>query len=90
MPGLMIGGQAPTPPEGLDSVTKNSFEVVIPAFLQRLNPLFESPGKFMFGDNLSYADFWIGGMYVNNFTNPNIIWGKGEWEKLLDKFPNFK
>ena len=33
-------------------------------------------GKFMFGDQLTIADFWVGGLYVNNFINPHCAFGK--------------
>ena len=77
-PGLMLSGFMPA--DGKEEVIKRNFSEVIPAFLAKLEPLCAGPGKFMFGDKLTIADFWIGGMYVNNFVNPNIPWGQGQWE----------
>ena len=80
-PSLMHVGFIPK--DGLDECIANVFENVLPPFLKKLDRYFAGPGKFMFGDKLTIADFWIGGMYVNNFVNPNIMWGEDRWEETL-------
>ena len=46
--------------------------------------------KFLFGDRLTIADFWIGGVYVNWASNPNIVYGKEQWAEFLKNNPNFE
>merc|ERR1719263_1709878 len=72
-----------------DETVKITFGEVIPKFLEQVEPYANGPGKFLFGDKLTYADFWVGAMYVDNFSNPNVGFGQGEWEKLLARFPGF-
>ena len=45
--------------------------------------------KWLFTDKISYADFWIGAMWVDNFNNPNVPYGKEDWPKLLAANPGF-
>ena len=87
-PGLMHLGLKSS--DGREEYIDQLFSEIIPAFLTKIEPLCAGDGKFMFGDKLTIADFWIGGMYVNNFVNPNCPWGQGKWEELLEKFPGFK
>ena len=65
-------------------------EETIPDFLRKIEPYCDSPHKFLFGDKLSQADFWIGTLYTDHFANPNISYGKGQWDKILHRFPGFK
>ena len=67
-----------------DEAVKNTFEGPIPKFLEQVEAIAADTilkgKKFLFGDQLTYADFWIGAMYVDNFTNPNVGFGQGLWE----------
>jgi len=42
------------------------------------------------GDDLSIADFWIGGLYTNYINNPHVGFAKESWKATLDQYPNFK
>ena len=46
-------------------------------------------GNFIAGEKLTIADFMVGSLYVNYFTNPQV-YEPENWEKVLAKFPNFK
>ena len=70
-------GISATTPETYEAAYKDSFENVQPKLLQKVEEIAKaSKGKFLFGDKLCCADFWIGGYYVNNCVNPNIPFGK--------------
>jgi len=45
--------------------------------------------KFLVCDTVTCADFLIGALYINLFTNPNRPFYKPEYEALMKKFPNF-
>lgn len=47
--------------------------------------------KFIASDKLSIADFWVGGIYVSLFDNPNgnVIYSRDEWAKCMAKYPNY-
>jgi glutathione S-transferase len=44
-----------------------------------LEPFLDKQKKFLFGDKLTIADFWIAGLYVNCAKNPKVTFGKKEW-----------
>ena len=86
---MVIGLMKSTEEEKAKIHTK-TFEETIPNFLKKVEPVcVNRRTKWLFTDKISYADFWIGTMYVDNFTNPNIPYGKGDWEKLLAANPGF-
>ena len=47
--------------------------------MKLIQPNLSNGKKFLFGDQLTIADFWIGGLYVNWASNPDIAFGSGEW-----------
>ena len=57
--------------------------------MKLIEPNLDSGKKFLFGDRLTIADFWIGGLYVNWAKNPNIGFGKDEWAWFLKTYPKF-
>lgn len=67
----------------------NIFGKLIPRFLDQIE---EQAGKaeFLCGDDLTIADFWIGGLYTNYINNPHVGFAKESWEAALDTYPNFK
>ena len=65
------------------------FDEILTKFLTTIDPLC-AKGQFLVGAKLSPADFWIGGLYTNFFTNKDCSFGKDRWGALLAKFPNFK
>ena len=64
-----------------------AFEKHLPAFLDKIEVLLRPTG-FLVGDNLTTADFWIGGMYTNFFINP-LRYAPERWDATLAKYPNF-
>ena len=48
-----------------------------------------SKHKFLLGDKLTVADFWIGALYTNYFTNKDC-YAPERWADTLRKFPKFK
>jgi len=62
--------------DGFDECERETMLETIPNFfIKHVEPLACSPGKFLFGDKLTIADFAIGGYYCNAFTNPDICFG---------------
>ena len=45
--------------------------------------------KWLFTDKISYADFWFGALWTNNFNNPHCQNGPEEWPKLQAANPAF-
>lgn len=69
------------------------FNTSLPKFLKVVEgELAKHSNNWVCGDKLTVADFWIGGLYVNVFTNPNRPqnWGSEEFAKLMNDFPNYK
>ena len=64
------------------------FNNVLPNFLNAIKKYFTSPGKFLFGDTLTLADFVVGKLYVDYFANPNCPHGE-EWKRVLAGTPEF-
>ena len=48
---------------------KEIFREKLPTFLNRLAPYVKSDKGFLFGEKLTLADFYIGGLYANYFNN---------------------
>ena len=74
-----IGGIATpvfAPEDKKKEAVKNVFENILPKFIKSIEPKLNNGKKFLFGDRLTIADFWIGGIYVNWASNPNIAYGK--------------
>lgn len=65
------------------------FNQVLPKFLGVVEPLCEK-GQWLVGNDLTIADFWIGGMYTNFINNINITYAQEKWSTCLDNFPHFK
>ena len=59
------------------------FNVTFPNFLKAIDPYCANDG-FLVGNSLTTADFWIGGIYVNYVTNPNVGYGKTEWAATVE------
>ena len=65
------------------------FEKLMPGFLSKIDP-YCAQGKFILGgDNMTIADFALGGLYTNYLNNPSMSFAKDKWAALLDQFPNF-
>ena len=57
--------------------------------MKLIEPKLNNGKKFLFGDRLTIADFWIAGVYVNWASNPNIAYGKEQWAEFLKTNPSF-
>ena len=68
----------------------NVFDNVLPKFLNHVEPLLSKGGAYLLGDNLTTADFWIGGLYTNFIANPDIGFAEERWQAVTDSYPNFK
>ena len=58
------------------------FGTHVPPFLVKYEAHFAN-GGFVSGDELSFADFFIGGLYTNMFNNP-ICFEPEQWKTLMD------
>ena len=45
--------------------------------------------KYLVGDSWTIADFMVGSLYTDYFTNPDV-YETENWAKVLSQFPNFK
>lgn len=64
------------------------FSKLLPGFLEKIKKYLNSPGKFLFGDALTLADFVVGKMYTDYFNNPNSPAGP-EFKAVLAQCPEF-
>ena len=73
-----------------DEAIKKSIEEDTDKFLAMIEPRL-AKNKFLGGDKLVVADFWIGSMYCDKATNPHTEYqmSKRCWATLLKKYPNF-
>ena len=67
----------------------NIFNVVLPKFLNIVEPILAN-GQYLCGENLSSADFWIGGLYTNFIANEHVGFTKERWLASTNDYPNFK
>jgi len=64
------------------------FTNILPKYLKAIDSHFTAH-KFLVSDELSWADFYLGGnLYLNCAKNP-MIYAPERWAELLDQFPNF-
>jgi glutathione S-transferase len=56
----------------------NVFDNILPKFLNHVEPLLAN-GQYLFGENITTADFWIGGLYTNFIANPDVGFAKERW-----------
>ena len=64
------------------------FDKILPKFLDIIEPICER-NDFLCGDDLTIADFWIGGLFTNFMANDNVGFAKDKWTATLAKFPAF-
>ena len=78
-------------PGDMEAAVKANFEDHIPAFMPKIEQYAAGPGRFLFGDKLTYADFWIGAFYNSKCACKDLCWGhqNGEWAAALQKTPAF-
>ena len=82
MPHFMPDGEAK------DAAIKDCFEKGVPGLMAVLDPYLKDDG-FLLGENLTVADFFYGGLYVNTFINENRTYGHDEYKKALEDYPKF-
>ena len=74
--------------EAKDAAIKDCFEKGVPGLMAVLDPYLKDDG-FLLGENLTVADFFYGGLYVNTFINENRTYGHDEYKKALEDYPKF-
>ena len=72
-----------------DALIKKGFEETIPKWLAEME-IVASEGKFLVGDSLTIADFFIGSFYTDFVLNEHMTFGRDQWVTCLDNYPNFK
>ena len=67
-----------------------SIDESFPKLMANLDSFIPETG-FLLGDKLHVCDFFVGGLYVNVFTNPKGRFGieDGRWAAALAKYPKF-
>lgn len=76
--------------EAKEVMINELFDKILPKFLAICEAKLADGRTYLCGDQLTIADFYIGGVYTNNMTNENIPFAKERWGSCLDNFPNFK
>jgi len=89
-----VNGPLFAPPEQQKVDLPKVFTEVLPPFLDRLEDLC-CHHKFLVSDQLTIADFYVGGLYTNLMGNPAVgapmaPGAKEGYAELLAKYPNFK
>ena len=59
-----------------DFKSKILFEEILPPYLQMLDDLCSKGNKYLLSNELTAADFFVGGLYTNYMANPNVGFGK--------------
>jgi glutathione S-transferase len=73
-----------------DEVIESNFTKLLPNFYREIEKVLSHGKKFLVCDRLCVVDFWIGGLYTNQITNPNISFAKDRWQESVKDFPVFK
>ena len=61
-----------SPPEAQKAAFEELFTKTLPPWLDRLEKLCSKGNKFLFGNDLCTADFFVGSLYTNYFANPAV------------------
>ena len=64
--------------------------VALPEFLAKLEENLAAGTKFLYGDELTVADFFIGTFYTDTFANKNLGLVPEFYAECLEKAPLFK
>ena len=72
-----------------EAATNELFDNVLPAYLKIVEKDLATR-KFIAGDNLTFADFYCGGLYTNFVNNDIVGFAADKWKTALDNAPNFK
>ncbi len=72
-----------------DEEVKKLFSEVFPKFLSNAEKYLDDGHKFLVSDNLTIADFIIGGFYVNVVTNKKFAYAQSQYAELATRFPKF-
>lgn len=91
-----IGGSILAAPEKQKEAILDVVNNILPPFMDRVEKLCSKGNKYLFGNELCTADFFVGGhLYVNVMANPILGQGmapdaKEAYAGLAEKYPNFK
>ena len=55
-----------------DALINDIFENILPKYLKIVEETCSKGQKFLVGDKLTTADFWIGGLYTNFINNSHV------------------
>ena len=75
--------------EAKAALIDNIFDKILPEMMTKMTPNLKMDKKFLFGDSLTIADFWIGGLYVNLINNPAVGFAPEKWAKAKVDYPEF-
>ena len=75
--------------EAQEKLIAELFDTHIPTFLKQIDSHFTT-SKFLVSDNLTVADFMIGGWFCNMFTNPGVGMTPEKFKGVVDTHANFK
>ena len=64
------------------------FDKWIPKYMKQLAPYLLDTG-FLVGDQLTIADFWIAGLYVNLWNNPIGNFAPERWAQAKVDYPAY-
>ena len=78
------------PPDKREENITLIFEQVLPKFLKFIEPIAAKGTKFITGDKLALADFWVGGLYVNYFVNKAVGYAPEKFAELIKEYPAFE
>ena len=72
------------PEDQREAMYPDIFEKMLPNFLTKLDP-YCAKGKFIAGgDDITIADFAVGGLYTNYLNNPSMSFAKDKWAAVLN------
>ena len=86
--GPIFGALSDKDPVSKKAKCDKLFDVTLPAWIQKILKYLRSPGKFLFGDKLTLADFLVGRVYTDYFTNA-LAGERLAFTNLLTLYPEF-
>ena len=76
-------------PADKEAKIKKLFEETLPKYLDEIEKVC-GESKFLVGDTLTIADFFVAGLYTNYLHNEHITFAKDEFAAILAKYPKFQ
>jgi glutathione S-transferase len=76
------------PAEKKEALCDEIFDKVLPGFMEKIADALALE-QFICGAELTIADFWVAGLYVNLMNNPIVGFAPERWAKAKEDYPAY-